>query len=121
MILYSLEKPLTGFDLDIVLNESYEQSYGIFNHNSDRANPLSIVSVHQTERYTEGSGLYNLIARYLKHPIKDRFGLDLIEFINLPREYTEELIRLSAIGKAAPTGGNDAELRELQRKMDSGG
>jgi hypothetical protein len=56
----------------------------------------------------------------LKHPIKDRFGLDLIDFINLPREFTEELIRLSAIGKAAPSGGNDAELRDLERKLNGG-
>lgn len=103
-----------------MLNESYEQSYGIFNHDSAQANPLSIVSVHPSERYTEGSGLYNLIARYLKHPIKECFGLNLIDFINLPREYTEELFRLSAIGKATHTGGGDREMQELDKLLKGG-
>lgn len=116
-ILYSLEKSLSGLDLEILLRESYEQSYAVFNHNSAQANPLSIVSMHESERYTEGTGLYNLIARYLKHPIKDRFGLDLIDFVSLPREFTEELIRLSAIGKAAPNGASDAELRALEKQL----
>jgi len=119
-LLFRLEKPLSGEEIDIVLNESYDQSYGIFNHDSPQANPLSIVSMHESERYTEGSGLYNQIARYLKHPIKDRFGLDLIDFLNLPREYSEELIRLSAIGQAAPTGASDADLRKLEQELRGG-
>jgi hypothetical protein len=73
--------------------------------------------MHPTERYTEGTGLYNLIARYLKHPIKERFGLSVTEFISLPREFTEELIRLSAIGAAAKPGGSDREIQELERTM----
>jgi len=120
MLLFSLEKPLKGVDVDVVLNESYEQSYGIFNHSSAAANPLSIVSMHESERYTEGTGLYNLIARYLKHPIKDRFGLNVVEFCNLPREFTEELIRLSAIGQAAPAGATEAELRRLENELRGG-
>lgn len=115
--MFRLDVPLSGYELDIVLNESYEQSYGIFDHNSSNAHPLSIVSMHENERYTEGTGLYNLIARYLKHPIKDRFGLSLIEFMNLPREYTEELIRLSAIGAATRPGASAAEIAELERKF----
>lgn len=102
-----------------MLLESYEQSYGIFDHNSPNSNPLSIVSMHPSERYTEGSGLYNLIGRYIKHSIKDRFGLDLIQFMHLPREFTEELIRLSALGMGKP-GASDADLRELEKKLREG-
>jgi hypothetical protein len=115
--LFEINTPLKGFDVDIVLGESYDVSYGIFNHDSADAHPLSLVSVHPTERYTEGTGLYNLIARYLKHPIKERFGLSVTEFISLPREFTEELIRLSAIGAAAKPGGSDREIQELERTM----
>lgn len=114
-MLFTITRPIKGFDAEIVLNESYDVSYNIFNHDSDAANPLSIVSKHEVERYTEGTGLYNLIARYLKHPIKERFGLSVTEFIALPREFTEELIRLSAIGAATKAGTSNSELAELER------
>lgn len=79
----------------IALRESFEVSFGVCAHD-EYAGPLSLVEAHPAEDYSTGSSYENHVLRYIDHGIKDKFGLSLNDFLDLPRDEARKLFRISA-------------------------
>lgn len=113
-----LEKVTVGIDsysVQLILRESYETMYRIFNHDGveAKARPLALVAMHPKEDSTSFSRLHRTIQRYDKQGIKDMFGLSLTEFLNLPRDYVELLFRLAVEKMQSENPAIDKMARQL--------
>lgn len=76
----------------------YETKYGLFNHISGldrKLRPLASVALHEMEDNAKTSSLYEAIELYLDKDIMKNFGLNLNEFLDLPREIINKLLELS--------------------------
>lgn len=76
----------------------YETNYGIFNHLNSTLNknrPLASVAMFECEDINNNSLLEQVTRTYVKKGIKDVFGLNLNEFLNLPKDIIEILISIS--------------------------
>ena len=83
---------IPNIDAKILLMESYETAYGIYDHeNADFNRPLALVALHPKETYWKESGLYRRLERYNLHEVNQHFGLSLTEFLALPRDYVEDI------------------------------
>lgn len=87
---------LAEIDANLLLYDIYEHETGIFNHAQRQdKRPLSSVALHETEENTSTSRLYMTIEAYKNKGIKDMFGLNLIEFLDLPSELCIYLMELA--------------------------
>jgi len=98
------------------LYDLFETHFGIHDHSkSSKTKPLSSVALHECEDNTETSLIYKAIERYTKLKINQLFGLNLIEFLSLPKEYCEKLMLL-AIEHAKQ---NTNTLNEIQNSLNN--
>lgn len=90
--------------------------YRIFDHESvtARGRPLAVVAMHPKEDASTFSRLHRTIQRYDKQGIKDQFGLNLREFLELPRDYVELLFRL-AVEKMQT---ENPKIEQVARQLD---
>lgn len=88
---------LTATDTDQALYALYETNHGIFNHingpNKD-SQPLAMVAMHESENNTSDTTLYEQIELYLKLDVYKNTGLNLNDFLDLPREFIIHLYNL---------------------------
>lgn len=89
-----LLKDIKGPDVELALNELYDTRYGILTHN-DPKRPLSSVAFSELEDSVTDSVMIDAIRNYLYKDIYTLFGLNLIEFMNLPVDICEVLIDLA--------------------------
>jgi hypothetical protein len=91
---------LDSISAKMLLLESYETLYGIFNHDAVASSPdqpgvpsrpLALVAMHPQENIRGYSRLYQVTARYLTSGIGDRFHMSLEEYLRLPTDYAEYL------------------------------
>lgn len=106
----------------ILLRHSYETMYEIFNHDGPQAaaRPLALVAMHPKENYSEYSKLYRTIWRFQHHNVKEMFGLNLVEFLNLPHELVELLFKISFEQVRKEALKQEATLRELTKHSGPG-
>lgn len=91
---------MRSIETQIAMTVLYESTFGIFDHFGDarkgiKRRPLSSVAYHPSESINEGGVLENVIRNYSQRAIKDVFGLNLKEFLDLPRDITEMLMRIA--------------------------
>lgn len=69
----------------------YDTHYGIYDHLVKRPpikeRPLALVAMHECEENGEHSSINEAISDYFDKEINKHFGLSLLEFLDLPREY----------------------------------
>jgi hypothetical protein len=88
---------LNSVDAKIFLQDMYETFYGIYNHlDRNNKNPLATVMLHPSEDISAGSYLEDSIRLYISRGIKDLYGLNFIEFLNLPRDIIRLLLDISS-------------------------
>lgn len=85
---------IDSISAQLLLRDAYETSYTIYNHDSEDAHPLALVSMHPKENATEYGPLYRTVYHYRLKDVNKYFGLNLHEFLSLPREYTELIFRI---------------------------
>lgn len=96
MKLYLAKLPrLDVIDARIVLRDLYEATYGIYRPVSKAIKrPLSSVAFHDAEMVNVDSLLEDSIRTYASRNVKDHFGLSLVEFMELPRDIAQMLLRI---------------------------
>lgn len=105
MELLSSAPKLSGIDANIILYDLYETNYGIFHHpGTTKQRPLASVAMHETEDNTITSSMYEAIDSFHQKGIKDLFGLNLIEYLNLPTDICIKL--MDSANKAAVHNSN---------------
>lgn len=114
-LMAQLDGPLDSISLQIVLREYYEEDHGIFDYDSAEAKrrPLALVALHPKENPSQYSKLYRTLDRYVHHQIYEKFGLNLHEFLNLPREIVERLFEISATKAASESREVEKTLKKL--------
>lgn len=75
----------------ILLSIGYDVTTGVFDHRKHPNKPFAVELAHDIERYNYNSGVYSAIERYIRQNIKDKFGLSLIEYLSMPRDYLEKI------------------------------
>lgn len=112
--------PLDNISTKMVLSEFYDVQYGIYNHDADDPDrprrPLALVAMHPKENPSEFSALYRMLDRFAHHQIYEKFGLNLEEFLSLPREMVERIFHVSAEKAKKDNKVVDAAMAQLQDK-----
>lgn len=108
---------LNSVDGRIVLQDLYEKQYGIYNHldPSNKSRPLSSVAMHACEDVNNGSLLEEAVKTYVVRGIKDLYGLNLIEFLELPLDIVELLFEISGQELAKKS----ATLSDVEKQFNS--
>lgn len=105
----------------LALAEIYETTSGLYNHGDvvgREARPLALVELHPKEDTSTYSPLYRRMAEFHQLKIAEGWGLSLVEFLNLPYEYVEYILKLSK--RDAAVAGKEATdaLREMRKGPD---
>lgn len=109
--------PKTSFiDAKLALLDIYETVFGIYDHLTDsyarKKRPLASVALHESESICEGSELYAFIDRYIKDDIYKSTGLNLTDFMKLPREIVQKIFK-------SVNTKDEKEAKEKQAIIDS--
>jgi hypothetical protein len=97
-----------------VLSDLVDEEYGIFNHRlSGHQRPLSSVAMHEAEDFTTHSLTNQAIQSYIDLDIKEYYGLNLVEFLNLPHDIIEMMVEVAQ--KKIAKKSND--LEDLQKNI----
>ena len=101
----------------IVLDRAYDRYTQIHHHQSDD-NPLSIVSLHESEDAATG-GLYKAyLLRFMRLGVHKRLGVSINDVMDYPIDYVEELLRV-VLAMSQETQSAEEELREeLKEKYE---
>jgi hypothetical protein len=87
----------------IVLQQAYEDTFGIFNYISQikqeqtitdpgLKRPLSSVAMHPAEDTSAGSRIRELIKIYARLKVYQNYGLSFTELLELPVEYVDDIL-----------------------------
>lgn len=87
-------KKIDSISAQILLREAYEVSYEIVNREEEPYHPWDMVLERPKENYTLYGTLYRTIYSYRLRDINKRFGLNLDEFLDLPREFVELIFEI---------------------------
>lgn len=113
-----MEKGLDSIALQILLREEYEQDYHIFDHQAyGEQRPLSLVAHNSKEDVGELSGLYRVMWRYTRHGIYSKFGLNLEQFLDLPRDICEMLFKIATDETIRKGSQIDETMAGLQEQL----
>jgi hypothetical protein len=100
-----------GITNEMVLQEVYDIAFGVNDHSND-SSPLSLIKMHPTEDVHSRSMLYSRVKRYINMDIHQSTGLNLTNFLELPREMVE-LIFAEITAKNTKTG---SAMHDLAKK-----
>lgn len=102
-------------DAQLLMRHHYETKFGIFDHDhgDGKDHPLALVMMREAER-TNGP-LFERIERFEERQIYQKFGLNLIEFLSLPREVCEFIEHLAIKRQKENNAVGEESLREMRR------
>jgi hypothetical protein len=105
---------MRSVEAKIALTALYETKFGIYDHFSQyKKRPLAIVALHPCENINQNGLLEQIIRAYSKRGIKDVFGLNIQEFLDLPMDIAEMLMKVADEHRAA----NQQTLSEIEKEM----
>lgn len=91
---------LCSTDAQLLMQDAYETTLGIYNHEArDKNRPLALVAMQGSEDTNVGSRLYERIRQFRIRQVPKWYGLSLREFLELPTDYVEFI--LEDAGKAS--------------------
>ncbi len=101
------------------MSEFYDTLVKIYNHYSgDNSRPLATVALHPQEDLIKHGLLDESIRNFPLRNIKETFGLNYLEFMNLPSyvcEIMTEVAREELKRKATMAQGIQSELEDLNK------
>jgi len=86
-----MEKVDSAIQRKIVLDELYQQIYGIYDHMSN-PDPLAVCSSFESEEIEKMDPTRYMLDIYRNEGIKDQYGLTVLEFLDLPTNITKMLL-----------------------------
>lgn len=110
-----LELQLDSITAQMLLREAYETSYHIYNHDAADANPLAMVTHHHKEEVSEYGALYRTFYNYRVKDVYKYWGLSITEFLELPREFTDLMMRIIDEEAARDKQRLDAAEEEMKK------
>jgi len=93
---------ITGsIEIQQTMMDVYETIYNVFNHLKNfksppaSRRPLASVAFHKGEDFTTGSLLEDTMRIFRDLPIKDIFGIDYLQFMKLPVDIVEMMVKMA--------------------------
>lgn len=80
-------KHIDSLSAQLLLREAYESSYEIAEHHLENAHPWDLVLSRHKEDYERYGTLYRTVHLFRLREVAKRFGYNLTEYLNLPREF----------------------------------
>lgn len=95
----------------LLLRESYETTYGIYQHTPDSPS-LASVLLHPAEDVSANSRLYEHIRKFINRDVGKHTALSLMEFMDLPRDICDAIFEacdlksrtLDVLAQGLPSG-----------------
>lgn len=101
------------------MSELYEMEFGIFDHkNHSHDRPLSGVAFHPCQDVMESSGLKKVIKSYVDANIKEEYGLNILQFMDLPVGITQVLVEMSLETKNKKMQANADVMRDVEKEFN---
>lgn len=110
---------IDSLSAQILLREAYETSYAIANHRSEYNHPWGLVLAREKEDYDRYGTLYRSIHLFRLNDVAKRFGLNLTEYLNLPREIVELIQHICEQEDAADGANFDSLKKQFDQELDS--
>lgn len=79
----------------ILLREAYDITYGIYNHDANEAHPWGLTLHTPKEDYWDYGPFKRMVYFYRTKDVFKRFGLNITEFLELPRVFCDHLLEVS--------------------------
>lgn len=103
------------------MQDQYETRYGIYNHQAElqpgEARPLASVAMFPSEDYTKRSMLYDVLEEYAENNYKEIWGLNLTQFLALPRFQVEMMREITAEVRKRKT----MTMEDIEKQINGGG
>lgn len=107
--LHAAGKPIRDpIALQAILSQAYDITYGLYDHNSEKAHPFATSLLHEGERLDYRSPLQLRLKEYRSRQVKDITGLNFDEFLNRPRDEVETILNECAVQNNADIVANEA-------------
>jgi hypothetical protein len=109
---------INSSDLQIALRDVYETTFGIHDHSHEtEADALSLVAMREAEDIGSGGLQYERIRQYHEREVKKYWGLNLVEFLELPTDILTYLLEFSA-KEQAKTSRVAADIQAEVERMN---
>lgn len=111
----SRDSKLDNIAAQMVIRDAYETQFGIHDHANPRSNPLALVECHEKENFHEYGALYRTFYQYHLYEVHKEWGVSIVDFLNMPREFCSLMLRISAekAAKMTPSLNQQAEALKL--------
>lgn len=99
----------------ISLIEAYEETMNFHDYGLETTSPLSLVMDAPAEDVSTKTLLLRYTERYHSNNIQKHFGLSLLEFLDCPFYYAEELLELSS----TLSGAEHRVLQDIASRLEN--
>lgn len=111
-----------------LLRDSYAQSYGICDFarqslldqnavSPGTKRPLFSVAMHYAEDFASTSKKRNIMSRYADSKVKERYGLSLLEFLDLPKEDADFILKDCEKAMEKTLSASETALKNIEAGM----
>ena len=110
------ERKLDFVEVEFHLREAFETFYGIHDHTKESKYSLSVVEEHKNGSLSAiDSSLKSRTKKFLFTGIKDLTGLNLMEWINLPRNVQLDITEACCLYKEAENADRKKATVEFEK------
>lgn len=105
---------IKSIEAQILLRESYETIYGIYNHDvNDPEHPLALVEFHEAEDNTTGSLLHERLDMFAQKQVHKWFGISWPEFVAQPTDLCLRMLEIAGKKQDAEDSTTTGVLAQL--------
>lgn len=105
-------KRLVSTNVQILLRESYEQAYGIYDHKNSKQDHLGLVRYHWCEDSIAGSRLRERLEAFIDRKVGQHLNLSFTQFLEQPSYLCD--LQLEVLEKKASE--TDPEMERLLKE-----
>lgn len=113
-MLSNLDGKLGCVDAAVILRDAYDDTYGTYGNSTLPSDPFAPVAVNKVEDVHSTSQIRLYIRRYRDYNILKFYGLNFTEFMQLPREYAEAILKECQAAKSQ----DNKLLAELEDQLN---
>ncbi|SAL81759.1 hypothetical protein AWB67_05932 [Caballeronia terrestris] len=106
--------------MQLALRDCYETTYRIHDHSQVGPNDaLALVAMREAEDSSSGGLLYEQVRRFEERLVYKHFGLNLVQFLELPSDLVRFVLELSLKRQQSNSTTQEAVVGEIQRMANT--
>jgi hypothetical protein len=120
--LFERKTPLTdNIEVQLYLDEAYQTTYGIHNHNLHASSPFDLVGFHPVEDIWSSSLKRSYIRRFRLNSVGKHFNISILEFFKLTKVEADELLDQAVEANKATSRTADSIEAQLSKELNKMG